>query len=249
MIVRVAAIFVSAFLLGGAGLYAASRKQPRHVRRARLVKFVTYIGIVSLVLVTALAGRWTFAALMALIAALGAVEIARVLPRACGERPLPAWVIGIAYLLIAAAAVLFAWMARSSTAVFVYLVVCAFDGFSQVAGQLLGRRQLAPKISPGKTVEGSTGGFLFAAGMALVVRPITGWSVEKALLACCLIVAASLAGDLLASLVKRRGNIKDYSNLLPGHGGILDRFDSFLFAAAGWLAASVVAHFWSGIVR
>ncbi|HEV2113021.1 MAG TPA: phosphatidate cytidylyltransferase, partial [Terriglobales bacterium] len=121
-------------------------------------------------------------------------------------------------------------------AIFLWLVVCAFDGFSQVSGQLLGRHRLAPAISPGKTIEGSAGGLLFAMGMALVLRPVTGLSVLQSLVACCFVVSVALTGDLLASLIKRRSNIKDFSNLLPGHGGILDRFDSFLFAAAACLA-------------
>jgi phosphatidate cytidylyltransferase len=238
MIGRVLAIYVSAFLIGGVGLYAASRKQPPPVRRERLIKFIVYLCIVNIVLVAALAGHWVLSGLIALIAALGARELYRVVPRAgAGDLPL-AWVIAIVYLFIAAAAVLFAWLARSSTAIFVYLVVCAFDGFSQVTGQLLGKHRLAPKVSPGKTIEGSIGGLLFAAGMALVLRPLTGLGVLQSLVACCFIVTAAFTGDLLASHVKRKCSIKDFSNLLPGHGGILDRFDSFLFTAA---ACSLVA--------
>ena len=249
MIARVLVIYVSAFLIGGAGLYVASRKQPQPVRHARLIKFITYFCIVNLVLLCALGGRWVFSALMVLIALLGAREIFKVLPEASGDRTPVAWAFGTVYLLIAVGAVMFAWRSSPSTAMVVYLIVCAFDGFSQVAGQLLGRRQLAPRISPGKTIEGSMGGLLFAAGMAMLLRPVSGWSVQRSLLACCFIVAAALAGDLLASLVKRRSNIKDFGNLLPGHGGILDRFDSFVFAAAAWLFVAEIARIWMGSLR
>jgi len=249
MIARVLAIYVAAFLVGGIGLYAASRKQPPPVRRARLIKFITYFCIVNVVLLCALAGHWVFSALMTLIAVLGAREIFPVLPRASGDRPPVAWVFGFLYLLIAASAVLFAWLSPPLLAIVVYLVVCAFDGFSQVAGQLFGRYKLAPRISPGKTIEGSVGGLLFAAGMALLLQPVSGWSSQRSLLACCFIVAAALAGDLLASIVKRRSNIKDFGNLLPGHGGILDRFDSFLFAAAAWLVAWEAARIWTVTFR
>jgi phosphatidate cytidylyltransferase len=249
MIARVLVIYFSAFLVGGVGLYVASRKQPQPVRRARLIKFVSYFCIVNLVLLCALGGRWVFSGLMTLIALLGAREVSKVLPKACGNRARVAWTFGMVYLLIAVCAVVFAWRSSPSTAVVVYLIVCAFDGFSQVAGQLLGKHQLAPRISPGKTIEGSAGGLLFAVGMALVLRPVSGWSVRWSLVACCFIVAAALAGDLLASFVKRRSNIKDFGNLLPGHGGILDRFDSFLFAAAVCVIATEAARMWTGSLR
>ncbi len=239
MIPRVIAIYVSAFLMGGVGLFFASRRQPAPVRRARLVKFVTYFCIVNSVLFAALAGHWIFSALVMLIAAFGARELLRVaLSAACGSR-FKASAIAFTYLPIAAAAVSFAWFSASEMAIFVFLVVCSFDGFSQVTGQLMGRHPLAAAISPGKTIEGSLGGLLFAIGMALALRPLIGAPVFPTVLAACFIVVAALTGDLLASLIKRKSGIKDFGNLLPGHGGILDRFDSFLFAAAACFAVGL----------
>jgi phosphatidate cytidylyltransferase len=241
MIGRVLLICLTAFFAGGVGLYGASRKEGYAVRRNRLIKFITYFCIVNLILLGALAGHWILSGIMVVVTALGARELYCVLPRASGGRLSMAWGIGAIYSLIAVGAVLFVWLSPAMTTVFVYLIVCAFDGFSQVAGQLFGRHLLAPTISPGKTIEGSAGGLLFAAGMALLLRPIVSWSATRSILVCCFIVAAALTGDLLASLVKRRSNVKDFSNLLPGHGGILDRFDSFLFAAAACMAAAEVA--------
>jgi phosphatidate cytidylyltransferase len=113
-----------------------------------------------------------------------------------------------------------------------YVVVAVYDGFSQVTGQWFGRWPLAPRISPGKTVEGVWGGLTaaYVVAMSLGGPMAAGFIVRVALgvgtaLAC-------LAGDLAASWVKRASGIKDYSRFLPGHGGVLDRFDSFLAAAA-----------------
>jgi phosphatidate cytidylyltransferase len=235
MIGRVIAIYTAAFLLGGIGLFFASVRQPAIVRRTRLVKFITYFCIVNSVLFAALAGRWVFAAFVFLIAAMGMRELFRVLISAAGGSRIKAFAIVIAYGTTGTAAVGFAWMSASQMAIFVFLIVCTFDGFSQVVGQLAGRHQLAATLSPGKTIEGSVGGLLFAVGMALALRPLVGTAVLPTIAGTFYIVAAALTGDLLASGIKRKSGIKDFSNFLPGHGGILDRFDSFLFAAAACL--------------
>ena len=238
---RVWLILWSMFAVGAVGRYGASRKVEPAVRRARLTKFVTYFCIVNLVLLGAFAGHVIFSAIMLAVALLGARELFTVLPAASGGRRSVAWGMGVTYVLIARGAVLFAWRARPEVAAVVYLVVCVFDGFSQVTGQLLGRRKLTPTLSPGKTIEGSLGGLMFAVGMAFLLRPLVGWTAPRCLAIACFLAAASLVGDLLASFVKRRSCIKDFGNLLPGHGGILDRFDSLLFAAAACNLAAAVA--------
>jgi phosphatidate cytidylyltransferase len=99
----------------------------------------------------------------------------------------------------------------------------------------LGKHPLAQAISASKTVEGAAGGWLAATATALLLRGFIGGSSDGntslAMGACGVIVAAGMAGDLAASWVKRRCGVKDFGRLLPQHGGVLDRFDSFLFAA------------------
>jgi phosphatidate cytidylyltransferase len=232
MMLRIVVIYLSAFVLGGIGLRIASRKQPPAIRRTRLVKFITYFCIVNSVLFAALAGNWVFTAMVLAIAVLGARELYPVLLPAAGGSRVGALAISFVYVMVAAGAAAFAWFAVTGTALFVFLVVCTFDGFSQVSGQLFGKHPLAPASSPGKTVEGSVGGLLLAVGMAVALRSLIGSTSLSTVVAACYISVSALAGDLLASLIKRRSGIKDFGNLLPGHGGILDRFDSFLATAA-----------------
>lgn len=249
MIRRVMEIYISAFLIGGVGLYIASRKQPHPVRRERLIKFVTYFCIVNVMLIGAFAGHWVLSGIVVLIGVLGARELYKALTRVAGSSILLAITIALRYLAVMVAATLFAWSSTPAMAVFVYLIVCVFDGFSQVSGQLLGKHRLAPSISPGKTIEGTAGGLLFAIGMAFLLRPVINLGALQSIVVCCFVVSAAFTGDLLASAIKRKSDIKDFSNLLPGHGGILDRFDSFLLAAAACAAIGLAGQWFAAKFR
>ncbi len=99
-----------------------------------------------------------------------------------------------------------------------FLCVLSFDAFSQFFGQIFGRHSLIRKISPNKTIEGCVGGLL----MCMLTSFLMFNSVWKGIY----ISFFALSGDLLASYVKRRAGVKDFSRLLPGQGGVLVRFDS-----------------------
>jgi phosphatidate cytidylyltransferase len=124
---------------------------------------------------------------------------------------------------------------------FVVLVGCN-DTFAYLTGVLFGKHPLAPKISPKKTIEGVIGSLVFTIlGGAIAFHYImeSDWWIGA--LAGLLTVFTATSGDLIESALKRDMAIKDMGNLLPGHGGIMDRLDSVLFAApALWLALEVV---------
>ena len=123
----------------------------------------------------------------------------------------------------------------------VWLVfICSWgsDTCAYCVGMLLGKHKMAPKLSPKKSIEGAVGGvvgaaLLGAAYAAIINRVIVGSyvSVLQYALICAVGALISMVGDLAASAIKRNHDIKDYGNLIPGHGGILDRFDSVIFTA------------------
>ncbi|TFH88352.1 phosphatidate cytidylyltransferase [Billgrantia azerbaijanica] len=116
---------------------------------------------------------------------------------------------------------------------FVLLVVWGADIGAYFSGRAWGRRKLAPAVSPGKSWEGVLGGLAVTLALALLFAVWQGLGVVGgvALAAITLVVTlASVLGDLLESMLKRHRGIKDSSNLLPGHGGVLDRIDSLTAA-------------------
>ena len=242
MIVRILVFSLSAFAVGGLGMYLASRNAESPARRNRWIKFITYFCIVHLVLLCALPGRAVLSLLVLAIVWIGAFELYRALLGAGNILRAGA---GLAYLLLAAGLILFVLLSTAEAVVFVYIVIAAFDGFSQVTGQLIGRRQLARTISPAKTWEGAAGGLVMATVTAMLLRPLVSMSAAESLAFCGWITLAGLCGDLTASWIKRQSGLKDFGRVLPGHGGILDRFDSFLVAGPAALLWMSCGRFWS----
>ncbi len=124
---------------------------------------------------------------------------------------------------------------------YVWLIfICSWgcDTMAYVAGRLFGRHKMAPVLSPKKTIEGAVGGVAGAALIGAIYAAAIGRFLESGssrILIFALISAVgalvSMTGDLAASAIKRNKDIKDYGNLIPGHGGILDRFDSVIITA------------------
>jgi phosphatidate cytidylyltransferase len=138
------------------------------------------------------------------------------------------------------------WPEANSLIIAVMVLVWAADIGAYFFGRALGKRKLAPRVSPGKSWEGFFGGMFVSLLITLIIALTRGWPSAAVLLAivgAALVVAISVVGDLTESMFKRQAGVKDSSNLLPGHGGVMDRIDSLtsavpvfamLLLVAGW---------------
>ena len=116
----------------------------------------------------------------------------------------------------------------------VWLVfICAWgcDTCAYCVGMLIGKHKMAPVLSPKKSVEGAVGGVAGAALLGVIYAAATQGPMLEYAVICAIGALISMVGDLAASAIKRNQGIKDYGKLIPGHGGILDRFDSVIFTA------------------
>lgn len=143
--------------------------------------------------------------------------------------------LGVVYISLGPAAI--AWLRVQeeiglTLVLWLLLVIWAMDSGAYFAGRAIGGPKLAPKASPNKTWAGLLGGMLCAGITGGIVAAVSGVApVSFAVAASALTGGWSQAGDIAESMVKRHFGVKDMSNLIPGHGGILDRIDGLLFAA------------------
>ena len=128
---------------------------------------------------------------------------------------------------------------------FGYIVIIAYltDVFALLTGMKFGKHKLNERISPKKTVEGALGGWIFGFGISLVYAWILNFFyVDPLFIVICSLVlpVVSQIGDLAFSLIKRHFKIKDFSKLIPGHGGLLDRLDSMFFVLLVYGALAII---------
>jgi len=122
--------------------------------------------------------------------------------------------------------------------IYIFLIATITDTFALLTGRKIGKTKLAPEISPKKTVEGSIGGSIMGTFIASVffievINPSV--NVIAIVIITLILSIIGQVGDLVFSAIKRYYNTKDFSNLIPGHGGVLDRLDSIIFITLGFL--------------
>lgn len=207
--------------------------------KGKIIGYVLiYTALLACVLALGLVGQWAFALLVT------GFTTVLVYVLAIGQKqPAPWAALGVPYLFLPMLS--FIWLRAGvdgaygiATIVWILLVVWGSDSGGYIVGKSLGGPKLAPRISPNKTWSGFAGGVALAMLAGLVMAL---WVGEGSFLIFILISAGlsaiSQIGDLAESSVKRHFGVKDFSSLIPGHGGVFDRFDGLLFVlmAAGLL--------------
>jgi phosphatidate cytidylyltransferase len=218
------------FALGAIAFLIINRKKDRRSASRSWLKYATYFLIIlSLYLVIFyLTDYFRFICLFIILA--GTFEIARLQflhPRG----GIFFAVTLLLWFLLSGLFYLFSLIDKSLILI-TFFTVSAFDAFSQVTGQLFGKRKIVPGISPNKTTGGFAGGYVLSFVITLLVGKLLKFEFAETVVWAFLLPLFAFTGDLLASFVKRRHRTKDFSHLIPGQGGFLDRFDSLIFAGS-----------------
>ena len=226
-------ILIGYFILGGIGFYIINRKKEKEVARKSYTKFISYFVIIHLLFFSIVTNPIYFKYITLIIIGVGFTELFRLYQQSAYENSVFYFAANFIFILLSLGLFFFSELPKELI-LFSFLVLSIFDSFSQITGQLWGKTKLFPIISPGKTLGGLVGGGLIAIGSSLMLKGLYDASTFKTLALATGIVFFAMAGDLLASIYKRKFKVKDYSNLIPGHGGFLDRFDS-LIAGGAWV--------------
>ena len=217
------------FLIGGVGTYFANKKSSKDQISQNWLKYFVYLLITLLTIFSVIFNFFTTLAVV--ISFTGLTELINIVIKD-KKKPFKGLVIIGIYIIVSVFFVLFSYNFSGQQILFIYLIVASFDGFSQISGQLAGRRKLIPKISPGKTIEGLIGGAFSALLIAVFVKDWIGVSLSISLVSGLGIILFAFGGDIFASMIKRKYGVKNFSKIIPGHGGVLDRYDSFMLAGA-----------------
>lgn len=155
------------------------------------------------------------------------------------------YAIGVMLLVSAITAMYYLWSLSAWWLLYVFVLVWCADSGAYFVGRKLGKRKMSPHVSPNKSVEGLIGGLVTGGLVVLgvsfgLLKNWSGLAIGLFLLLSLVTIVISVFGDLFESMLKRHAGVKDAGNLLPGHGGILDRIDSQLsampvFALGFWL--------------
>ncbi len=221
------------FLLGAVAFFFINKKRTAAEARHNRIKYLTYLLIIHTLFFSIIIDGLLFRIVATVIVLGGFYELVNIhknsgfLLKGLFLRSV------LVYGAMAYGFLLFSGREKGLI-LFTFLILSIFDSFSQITGQLWGKRLLFPRISPHKTIGGLAGGGLIALGSSILLKSLTETSSALSLTSAAGIIGAAFLGDMLSSLFKRAYHVKNFSRLIPGHGGFLDRFDS-LIAGGAWI--------------
>ena len=125
---------------------------------------------------------------------------------------------------------------------YVVLLISTMDVFGYIGGKLIGKIKIVPKISNGKTLEGTLIGLIFTVTIASMIRDLVNLDIYFSMLVGFFIGVLSFLGDILESSVKRSVGVKDSGNLIPGHGGLMDRLDGYIVVLPVFYTFLILPH-------
>ena len=220
------------FVIGAVAIHVISRKKGKPEKINAWKKFFVYFFIIYAIFLCIVYLPVLFRAICFLLVLGGAFEIVRLQLKSQQRLAWSKFCLYLATYIAFAVLFLFFTFENVEIQMLTVFAVCTFDAFSQLSGQLFGKRKIAPRISPNKTLGGLVGGACSALILGIIANFNSEFEIITMIILILCAVAASFVGDLLASYVKRQYAVKDYGSLLPGHGGILDRFDSLIVAGS-----------------
>jgi len=230
VITKLYIILAILFLAGGLSIWRINLRSTPIKARENTLKFFSYFVIINILFIGIVFHNTVFRVLCFVII-LGSlwefIRIERSEQKPEKPKKLLFWFV---FLLIVYSFIAFS--AQPQPILFLsFFTVTVFDAFSQVFGQLFGKRKMLPAISPGKTWAGFAGGFVISILVGLLCGNILEISPVISLMYTAGTALFAFAGDTGASFVKRSFGVKDFSKILPGQGGFLDRFDSLMGAS------------------
>jgi phosphatidate cytidylyltransferase len=226
-------IILSYFALGTVGIWYINRNKDAAIARKAWIKHIAYFIITNTLFFTIAFSARTFYFIAIAIIIVGFLELTKLFFES-GFKYRIFFILSLFVFAVLSAGFFFFSRTEQGIIMFAFLILCIFDGFSQVTGQLFGKTKLFPKVSPNKTVEGLAGGMIIALLSTFIFRQlIPEVKLPAAMLLAAVVTLCAFAGDTAKSVYKRKYNVKDFSRLIPGHGGFLDRFDSLIAGGAG----------------
>ncbi len=222
-------IIILFFLIGGISIHFINLKKGIINRKENWIKYLGYFIIINALFIAININGKAFCYVSVLIVIAGCIELINLQLK---QKGLGIFSFLLVFLIYGIYSILFLFFAQSKKEVllFTLFIVCFFDSFSQISGQLFGKKKITPRLSPNKTYEGFFGGIFVSLIMSTFIGFLLKFPVLYSLILAFVICIAAFIGDLSASWIKRQYHTKDFSRIIPGHGGFLDRFDSFIVA-------------------